>query len=361
MNKKAQWVPIIMLGMIILIILYTYFLPLSEKCKLIPGLPDCHFKAKILYLNTTPGLLEEQETAARYILSDVQLFRREAIDVDSVLENSKAIRGWFYSAPAEEVFEAQKNARSAKLFIFVNHAEGSLKVYVNGEFAGKVYGEGVHTLDLNAGILKELNELKVVPTIPIIPFFLNNYDIGKITLKEEYVITNNRVSLPFSITENPKDIRDVRLSFRTRCVTEQNLTAFIGKEKVAEDKFCRGFVGDVTDEIIKVNFTGNLTFASEGNYIVNEISLDVRMSEKTWPTYNFYFEKSDIPVVLKLRFNETGMKRLTAYVNGKALSIETARREWTTEINRYLKEEDTNSILIIPEETVIVSGLEVSS
>ena len=72
------------------------------------------------------------------------------------------------------------------------------------------------------------------------------FSLGKIILKEDYIITNNRVSLPFSITEDPKDIKDVRLNFRTRCVTEENLTAYIGKEKVAEDKFCKGFVTDVT-------------------------------------------------------------------------------------------------------------------
>jgi len=360
-SKRAEAVPILILAIALLLVVYSYFLPLSEKCKLIPGLPDCHFKAKILYLNAAPGLLEEQETAARYILPDIQLFRKEAVDVDTVMVNKKTSKGWIYSAPASELFEAQKNARAAKLFIFVNKASGSLKVYVNGEYQGNVYGEGVQQISLNINDLKEINSLEVVPTIPLIPFFLNTYEIGKIILKEEYIITNNRVSLPFSITEDRKDIMDVRLNFRTRCVTEENLTAYIGKEKVAEDKFCRGFVKDVTDEIIKINFTGNLTFTSEGNYIVNEISLDVRMKEKTWPTYHFYFEKSDIPILLRLGFNETGMKRLTAYVNGKAISVETARKEWKTEINRYLKNDETNSVLLIPEETLVVAGLEVSS
>jgi len=360
-SKKGEVVPILILAIALLLVIYSYFLPVSEKCKFIPSLPDCSFKEQILYLNVTPGLLEKQDTAARYILPDVQLFRLDTVDVDTVMADKKTSKGWFYSAPATELFQAQQNARAAKLFIFVNKASGSLKVYVNGEYQGNVYGEGLQQITINANNLKEINSLEIVPTIPLIPFFLNTYEIGKIILKEDYIITNNRVSLPFSITEDPKDIRDVTLNFRTRCVTDENLTAYIGPEKVAEDRFCKNFAKDVTDEVIKTNFSGNLTFTSEGNYIVNEISLDVRMNEKTWPTYNFYFEKSDIPVMLNLGFNETGMKKLTAYVNGKAISVETARKEWNTDISRYLKNDDTNSVLLIPEENLVVSGLEVSS
>ena len=104
---------------------------------------------------------------------------------------------------------------------------------------------------------------------------------------------------------------------------------------------------------------GEITFASEGNYVIREPMLNIRMKEKTWPAYYFNLDKADEPITLKMEFNEIGMKKLTAYVNGNALSIETTKKEWKTIINKYLIEDETNSIMLIPEETVVVSRLEV--
>jgi hypothetical protein len=104
--------------------------------------------------------------------------------------------------------------------------------------------------------------------------------------------------------------------------------------------------------------TGNLTFASEGNYVIDKAILNVRMQERTWPTYYFYAYNVSKPITLRLGFEGTGMKKLTAYINGKALSVETSKKEWNTEINRYLQE-GTNSVLLIPEKTINVTKLEV--
>jgi hypothetical protein len=360
MSRKGEAVPILILAIGLLLAIYTYLLPVSEKCSLIPGLADCKVSEAARFINITPGLLEKQETAVRYLLPEVQLFRREAIDVSSVLEDAKASKAWFSSHPAKAVLEAQENGRSAKLFIFVNKAQGSLKVYLNDVKVGTVSGEELQIIELDPGKLNEENEIKVIPTAPLFPFFSNTYEIGKIVLKEEYVITHNRISVPFTIVENPKDILDIKLSFRTRCFTEDNLSVYVGNEKIIEDKICRGFLKDVTDEVKLTNMTGNITFASEGNYIIREPAIDIRMKERTWPTYYFYFNESAEPVTLKLQFNETGVKKLAAYINGNALSVKTSKKEWETIINKYLIEDSENSILLIPEESVVVSKLEVA-
>jgi len=357
-SRRGEAVPILILAIAILLVIYTYFLPLSEKCKLIPSLPDCKAEEKTLVFETVPGILEKQETAARYWIPDVQLFRRETVDVSSALENAEASKSWLFSKPAEAEIEAQRYGREAKLFIFINDAEGKLNVYLDNELIGVVEGEGVQQLVLDPKRLRETNMLKVVPTAPIWPFMSNKYTIGKVILKENYILTNNRISAPFAIKENSKDIRDIRLSFETRCFTDENVGVFIGNDKVFDEKVCQGVSTDVTDKLLKNNLTGNITFSSDGNYDIHDIMFDIRMKERTWPTYYFNIGESDKPLLLKMQFNETGMKKLTAYVNGEAISVETSKKEWQTAINKYIKE-GTNSLLLIPEETVIVGKLEV--
>lgn len=358
-SRRGQAVPLLILAIGLLLLIYTYLLPLSEKCKLMPGLPDCKTEQNETFLDVYPGLLEEQENSARYILPKVELFRLGEVDVSSVLENTKTSKTWFFSNAAEGTFEAQENGRSAQLYVFVNKARGGLKIFVNGKNIGTVYGEGLHPIFVNIRDLNEDNSIKVIPTTPLIPFISNSYEIGKIVLKEEYTITNNIVSLPFKITETPKNILDITLGFRTRCPTNQNLTVLIGDEKIVSNKICQGVSKDVTDLLMSHNLLGNLTFTSEGNYIITDIKLDIRMREKTFPTYYFYFNESEKPVLMKLKFNETGMKEMTAYVNGHAVSVETSKKEWQTAINKYLIDDETNSILLIPKKTAIVDRLEV--
>jgi len=357
-SKKGEAVPLLILAIGILLAIYSYFLPVDEKCSLMPGLVDCKVSEAEVYVNETPGMLEQQETAVRYLMPEARLFRMDSVDIASVLENAKASRGWFFSKPAEADFEAQENAKAAKFFVFVNKAEGDLKVYLNNKKVGVISGKGMQQVILDPKDLREENTIKVVPTAPLFPFLSNNYEIGKVILKEEYTITNNRVSMPFSLAADPEDILDITFSFRTRCFTEDNLSVYIGSKKLIEDKVCRGFSKDVTDIAIQ-NMAGNVTFASEGNYIIREAMFNIRMKEKTWPTYYFYLEDLDKPITLKMGFNETGTKKLTAYVNGNALSVETSKKEWKTVINKYLLENETNSIMLLPVETVVVSKLEV--
>lgn len=84
------------------------------------------------------------------------------------------------------------------------------------------------------------------------------------------------------------------------------------------------------------------------------------MKERSWPTYYFSISESRLanPVMLALSFNQTGMKKMTAYINGQALSVETTKKEWQTVINKYLKE-GQNSVMLLPEQTLEVAQLEI--
>ena len=358
--SKGQAAPILILGILILIALSTYFLPVSEKCKLIPSLPECKITEKKIALEITPHLLQEQETAAAYALNDVQLFRKETVDVATVFESTEVKKSWFTSSAKQTTMEVQEKAREAKLFVFVNKGSGRLKIYINKEKAGSVKGEGVHEIMLDIRDLNTTNTIKIVPSTPLLPFLSNKYEVGKIVLKEDYIITHNRIPVNFSIQENKDDILDISLSFRTHCFTDDNLSIYMNNEKVFEDLVCTGVDKDITNSVFKANMSGEIVFASEGNYVIDEIRLNVRMKERTWPKYYFTVseESLDNPIMLKIGFNEPGIKKLTAYINGGSISVETAKKEWQTVINKYL-EEGTNSLILIPEQTLFISNLKI--
>ncbi len=359
MLKKAQTLPMLIVAIGILMVIYLYFLPLQEKCKIMPSLVECKGQEESIF-SAVPGLLEEKETAARYSFDTIQLFRREILETSEVFENAATEQSWFSSTPQRSVLKIQENGKSAVLYIFVSKSKGSLKVYLNGQRISTVKGEGVHEIALDIDSLDETNNLEVVPSMPLLPFFKNSYEIAKAVLKEDYIITNNRIEIPFEVKEEEKDIKDITLSFTSDCFSEKPLRVLIDKESVYDNMACGRISRNVTHEVLELNRTGKMSFASDGNYYIKNIALDVRMKEKDWPTYYFSIIQSKLskPTRLYIKFEDHGQKKLTAYVNGNALAVEARGEEWQAVINPYLKK-GQNSIALIPEKTVNVTLLEV--
>jgi len=359
MSRKGA-VPIIVMAIGILMLIYMYFLPVSEKCKLIPSLPECQINTSETSMSFVPGLLNRQDTAGVYLLKDVKLFNQNNVDAAIVLKNTKTERGWFYSSPEQETFSIQENGKDARLLVSVNRASGNLRIYINGKKVAVIRGAGDHLIPIDVKNLEAKNTIKIIPTIPWLPFSVNSYEINKITLKEDYTFTQNRISYPFAIKENPGNILDIKLILDTDCLTDESMSIWIGKDKIIDDKICNGLNKDITDAVKANNMAANITFASEGNYYIDDIMFDVRMKESNWPTY--YFSVSDksfeSQIMLKMQFNETGTKKLTAYINGIALSVDTVKKDWQSVVNKYLNN-GTNSILLIPEETVTITKLEI--
>jgi len=139
MSRKGA-VPIIVMAIGILMLIYMYFLPVSEKCKLIPSLPECQINTSETSMSFVPGLLNRQDTAGVYLLKDVKLFNQNNVDAAIVLKNTKTERGWFYSSPEQETFSIQENGKDARLLVSVNRASGNLRIYINGKKVAVIRG-----------------------------------------------------------------------------------------------------------------------------------------------------------------------------------------------------------------------------
>lgn len=356
-HGKLPMVPLLVMGLLLVSAAYVYFLPLSDKCLIIPDLEECTGIEKTLLLTESPGLLEPTATAARYSLSNVQLFKRDSLEIATVFDEVSTQKSWFSSASAKTDFLVQKGGEDVKLFIVINDARGGLKVKVNGRKVSKLKGEGVHQVSIPLGLLKDENVVELKSATPFLPFWVNKHRIGKVSLREEYKITNNRDSRQVNIDQNLEIVDRAVLRFNTNCFSDENLSVMVNGKEIFDGRLCNGFEKDVIDFLKEEN---EIVFTSEGNYVIEDLSVDIGVKQDSWLTYYFDVDKDrlDKLVNIKLWFDKSGKKALTLYLNGDALSIETVKPEFETTITKYLKE-GQNSLILIPETELILNNLEI--
>jgi len=238
----------------------------------------------------------------------------------------------------------------------VNSARGGLKVKVNGKRVDKVRGEGVHSVIIPLGLLEEENVVELKSTTPLLPLWANKHEIGKVVLREEYMITQNRVSRDLEIKQDLESVQKAVFKFDTDCFSDDDLVVFVNEEELFRGKLCEGFEKDVIENLKEQN---KITFASDGNYFIEDIKVDIGVKQESWPVYYFDVPEKKLEglVNLRMHFNETGEKRLTVYLNGEALSIETRQMQVETAVTRYLLE-GQNSIIFIPETELTLDKVE---
>jgi len=361
MDKRGYAVsaPIVAVGIGILILTYLYFLPLNDKCNLIPGLPSCEQSSAETLFSANPGILVPQEVSKRYSIPSTELFRINDLELATIFNEIKVERGWFYSNAGDAEFSLNEGAKEAKLFIVIGDAKGSLNVVVNGRTVSRISGEGVREVNIPIGITEKTNSLKLVPTVPFMPWSSNRYGIAKVTLKERYTKTTNKATYNIEIKQDPNDVVRGMLNFNSECLSTDNLIVTLNDNELIDDIVCSGMKRDIKEYLKKNN---TMTFMTEGNYIINSAYLDITIKDNVWPTYYFDISssrlKSNVPIMLNLYFNETGSKELSVYLNGISISAQTSKMDWKTTINKFLVE-GQNSIMFVPRTDVTISKAEV--
>lgn len=356
-HGKIPAIPLLVVGLLVISALYGFFLPLSDKCLILQDLPECTGEEKTILFAESPGLLEPTAIAARYSLSDVKLFKRDSLEIATVFDEILTQKSWFSSASAKTDFMVQKGGVDVKLFIVINDARGGLKVKINGRKVSKLKGEGVHQVSIPLGLLKDKNVVELKSTTPFLPLWVNKHRIGKVSLREEYKITNNRDSRVVEIDQNLDLVNRAILRFNTNCFSDANLSVAVNGEEIFDGRLCNGFEKNIIDLLEEKN---DIVFTSEGNYVLEDLSVDIGVKQNSWLTY--YFDvpenKLDKLVNLKLWFDKSGKKALTLYLNGDALSVDTVKLEFETTITKYLRE-GQNSLILIPETELFLKNIEI--
>ncbi|MFC1685814.1 hypothetical protein ACFLZZ_02200 [Nanoarchaeota archaeon] len=359
MKGKIPVVPALVVGLILISMVYGYFLPDSDKCNLFPDLAGCDALEGEALFTDSPGLLKETETAARYTFTNIQLFRRDSLEVDTIFDEVSTKKSWFSSIPVKTEFQMQEGGKNIKLFIFVNSAKGALKVKVNGRNVARLRGEGLQEVLIPLKLFEKDSVIELKSSTPLLPLWANKHTIGKVSLREEYIITNNRISEDLNIKQDIGAVDRAILKFDTACFSDEDISISVNGEKVFEGKLCEGFEKDIIEYLKEEE--NEITFASEGNYYIEDIVLDVDLKQKSWPVYYFDIEEERLEegfVNLKMQFANTGEKKLTLYLNGESLAIETRDLDYETTINKYLVD-GQNDLILIPETELTLDKIEI--
>ncbi len=351
--------PLVAVAIGVLMLVYLYFLPVNDKCNLIPGLGVCSGETAEKIITMNPGHLIPQEVSKRYSIPNVELFRLESVDIATIFNQAEISRGWFFSDERTADFSVPGGAQEAKLFIFIGSGKGSLNVIVNGNTIARVSGDGVKQIPIPLKILKENNELKLASTVPFMPWSTTSYSISKVVLRESYTKTTNKFSYNVELKQDVHEIEKALIDFNSQCFSDESLTVTLNGNKIVDDRICNGFKRDIKS-YLRMNNT--LVFMTDGNYFINDAYVDVTTKDRIWPTY--YFDvpagnlKSGKQTMLTLDFNGTGNKELSIYINGDSISAATNKLEWKTTIGKFLVE-GQNSIMFVPKTEVTISSAEV--
>jgi len=354
-EKRGQTeVVAVIIGIAILSTLYLILVPLSEKCKIFPDMPECKAVAEIqkeTILEVKPGIFEAQLEHASYFFKPVELFTRREIDISTLLENVRVEKSLFMNKPQLGIFKVYGKGEEIKLLIYIGNARGSLKVKVNDKQVDIIKGTGIKVVNIPVQGLSGVNSLVLESSTPLLPWQKNFYDIDKIDIKETYSVFKISQTETADIEENLSELDSAKFTFSAECLTNENLVISLNNAKIYDDKAC-GLVS------FKVNVGKNNTFvfSSKGSYYIPEGVLDLKFKLKDYPSY--YFDLSDENfdllqagkriAMLDLQFDSTQSKKFDLYVNGYLVTrAETNSIEWQTNLRQLLRQSQ-NSIRIVP-------------
>jgi len=349
--RRGQ-VPLIILAIALLLVVYVYFLPLSEKCKIV-NMPECIQVGETLF-SISPGVIESKNNDVQYSLPNVELFTQDTRERNTLSEAIQVKKGWFSSYSPKLSLSIHENSKEVTLYIFTG--SGKANVELNGKKIATIDGAGQHTFTISSSDLKQSNALEIFPKTPFFPWQVNKIDVGKVLYEESYTLTQEKINLKVNIKEDLKDIESATLTFKSDCfLQEDNLSVIINDTEIANGLICPDFSQDVTGNIKNSN---DLTFFSKGNYYIYHASLNLKIKESGWQTYYFNLPDKQKIHMMKINFIGEEENKVTVYVNEKSLSIEISESSWQTDIAQYLNI-GQNKIVIIPITTVNIGSLEI--
>lgn len=364
MKKKGQSA---VAGIIILIAIffffYVYLMPMSEKCKLMPDIRECQqqtqeeqrIKSRILadiqpvtLLEESPGFLQIQEKYAVYSVRPVDIYRKEEVEIATILEKEEVSEDWFYSIDKKGVFSIHNESEGVRLFIYVSKGSGNLEIDINPDAKFLIKESDLNKdmpleIYIPAEKLDSLNIARLSVSAPLTPFQKNVYEIEKITVKEIYRITDDSFEHKIDVRERLEQLNKAYLYFKPYCITQEKLTVTFNSKEIKDETLCNEQLADVTGFVLESNI---LTFTTKGNYFVFPVKLHLKFKKMNNTIYYFdiegkeyeQIEKGIALVMLTMDFDSTESKKIDVYINKRLLEIDTNNIDYNTRINDFIKE-----------------------
>ncbi len=370
LGKKADGgAAIVIIAIAILFVGYITLLPKEDRCKIIPDLPMCNatkngVSANVL-LSEKPGLLQPIEESTEYNIGTIELFNKEVTEIPFSLTANIVERSWFNNNKIEKEFTMPGRIMRTIVFVSVQEAGfGALSIVINGKTAGRVIGTGIHTVEVPPALIKHNNILGLIASPPLIPGNTNSFKINSIILKQVYTLTQPEITRNFVMEQDVGDVSSALLSFDADCYSTEPLIIQLNNKTIINEKICGRYPGnDVRSALERSN---EIRFETEGNYYIHDAKLKVKFKQRDYISYYFTIGKDEyakiddglVLVMLKLRFPDTSNKRVTIYLNGNPVSIDTSKVEYKTAIGKLLTK-GQNSVKIVPETSVDLGQLDI--
>lgn len=368
-NKKGDGgAVIVIIAIAIIFVGYVSLLPKEDRCKIMPDLPACNStKSSTVanaFLSEKPGLLQPIDESTEYNIGNVELFNKEVTEIPFNLSTNIIERSWFNNNRIEKEFIMPGRITRALVFIGVQEAEfGALSVIVNGKTAGRVIGTGIHTIEIPSSIIKNKNILKLVASPPLLPGQTNRFKISSIILKQIYTLTQPEIKRNFMIEQDVGDVGSALLTFDADCYSTEPLIIELNNKTVINEKICGSYTNNVWSALESSN---DVTFRTEGNYYIHDIKLKVKFKQRDYVSYYFTIGRDDyqkiedgvVLAMLRLRFPDGSNKRITVYINGNPINVDTNKIEYKTAVGKLLMK-GQNSIKIVPETSVNVGQIDI--
>tara|TARA_Y100000310_G_scaffold218438_1_gene219734 strand:+ start:10223 stop:11458 length:1236 start_codon:yes stop_codon:yes gene_type:complete len=386
MKKRGQGdiaALVLLLGLFIL--LFMLFVPIDVREELLPGSSETSSRGdsrdfvlnggEKTLLNVIPGKVTPFKK--RIITKDINpisIFSR--LEKDSIeLSNKLVLNRNIFTENFEEFefnLDNSDNVEGLSLFFFILENEGRLKVELNNilVFDDEVSTEEV-PIKLPVGNLRDRNRIKILVNRGII----GGYSLNDVQLKTDTRENNKLVERNIFLTKTEKsNLEDVNLQFFNNCLslkTQGTLVVAINNNIVFNDiLFCDSTQFTLEISPSKLRSGDNLISfrLNKGDYQLDDIELDLELSEIDFPKYNFEIANDEfediedgfLDAVLRLEFKDKrtskGRKRAKISVNEESLSFDTIESSFERNISSLILR-GSNIVKLVPRNEFEVDSL----
>ena len=364
MNKRGQGtsaanVAALIALIALFLIVYILLLPEADRNKLL-GIPEEGADKEVtgvgnVLLSEFVGKAEPGEKIRRKVheIANVNLFTKEETGLITLSENIKISRGFFGSKDQDIFFRIDDpgDVLKAELYLVVDSGSGDLIVEVNGnEFYRNEIKQGQIRIDIPLGYLASENNLR----LSVAGFGSKLYSLREVKLRKEEEIKNRVARRTFSVDASEKaGMKSAIMRHSVFCDGDEDqvLKILLNDNLIYSDvPFCN-LKEDSVELGVELFKTGvnNLDFETEGDYLIEGITVKTFSGDDELPEYFFTLNEEDFrrvrrglnDVVASFEFSlRDDRKNFVLEINGEEINIDTTEDTELIVISDFVEEEN---------------------
>ena len=320
--------------------------PIGDKT--VTGVGDVLFSEFI-------GKVEPNDKARKLMheIANVNLFTKEESGLITLSENIKVSKGFFGSNDQNIFFNVDNpgDVLKAELYLVVDSGEGELVIDINGnEFYRNEVKQGQIRIEIPLGYLAISNNLKLSAS----GFGSKSYSLREVKLSKIEEIKNRVARRTFSVAAGEKSgMNSAIMRYSVFCDRDETkvLKILLNENLVYSDvPFCnlKEDAVELGPEFFRAG-VNNLDFETEGDYLIEGITLKTFSGEEDMPEYFFALEQEDFKrvrrglsdVVASFEFSlRDDKKNFALEVNGKDIDVNTTEDTELVVLSDFVEEEN---------------------